>query len=63
MTIDMFGGIFSLLSLAFREKWDTLDGVAYGLVVVSKVATAALIGGVKTVTGTGLLGASLSCCA
>ncbi|KAL5513222.1 hypothetical protein ACEPAH_3620 [Sanghuangporus vaninii] len=34
ITIDTLGGVFSLLSLVFREKFDVLGGVAYSLVVV-----------------------------
>lgn len=34
ITIDMLGGVFSLLSLVFREKFDVLAAVAYSLVVV-----------------------------
>ena len=35
MTIDMLGGVFSVLSLAFKEEFEVLGGVAYSAVVVS----------------------------
>lgn len=35
ITIDALGGVFSLLSLVFKQKFDALAGVAYSLVVVS----------------------------
>ncbi|KAH8111042.1 PQ loop repeat-domain-containing protein [Phellopilus nigrolimitatus] len=34
MSIDFLGGIFSLLSLVFKEKFDVLAGVAYSLVIL-----------------------------
>ncbi|KAG7443586.1 uncharacterized protein BT62DRAFT_988181 [Guyanagaster necrorhizus] len=34
MLVDLSGGVFSLLSLVFRDSFDALAGVAYGLVVV-----------------------------
>ncbi|KAK0202780.1 PQ-loop-domain-containing protein [Desarmillaria ectypa] len=34
MLVDMLGGVFSLLSLVFRDTFDVLAGVAYSLVVV-----------------------------
>lgn len=34
MLVDMLGGVFSLLSLVFRDTFDALAGVAYSLVVV-----------------------------
>ncbi len=35
MAIDMMGGLFSVLSLVFKQKFDVIAGVTYGLVVVS----------------------------
>ncbi|PBK99656.1 hypothetical protein ARMGADRAFT_512747 [Armillaria gallica] len=35
MLVDLLGGVFSLLSLVFRDTFDVLAGVAYSLVVVS----------------------------
>ena len=35
MAVDILGGVFSLLSLVFKEDFDVLAGVAYSLVVVS----------------------------
>ncbi|KAG6852800.1 hypothetical protein C0991_009076 [Blastosporella zonata] len=45
ITIDWLGGIFSLISLLFRPKFDILAGVAYALVIVMDgvVILAALI--------------------
>ncbi|PBK72543.1 PQ-loop-domain-containing protein [Armillaria solidipes] len=34
MLVDLLGGVFSLLSLVFRDTFDVLAGVAYSLVVV-----------------------------
>ena len=34
MAVDLLGGIFSILSLIFRDKLDALAAVAYSLVVV-----------------------------
>ena len=34
MLIDMLGGVFSDLSLAFKEDFDVVAGVSYSLVVV-----------------------------
>lgn len=34
MFVDMMGGVFSDLSLAFKEHFDVVAGVAYSLVVV-----------------------------
>jgi hypothetical protein len=34
MTIDLLGGVFSVLSLVFKEHFDVLGGVAYSAVVV-----------------------------
>ncbi|KAI0654042.1 PQ loop repeat-domain-containing protein, partial [Cubamyces menziesii] len=34
MLVDMLGGVFSDLSLAFKEKFDVVAGVTYSLVVV-----------------------------
>ncbi|PAV19593.1 pq loop repeat protein [Pyrrhoderma noxium] len=34
MAVDILGGVFSLLSLVFKEDFDVLAGVAYSLVVV-----------------------------
>lgn len=39
MTVDLLGGVFSLLSLVFKPKFDALAGVAYSLVVVRVDAT------------------------
>lgn len=36
MTIDLLGGVFSDLSLAFKTKFDVIAGVTYSLVVVSR---------------------------
>ena len=36
--IDTLGGVFSILSLVFKVKFDPFAGVAYGLVVVSVIA-------------------------
>ena len=35
MAVDLMGGVFSLLSLAFKEHFDVIAAVAYGAVVVS----------------------------
>ena len=35
MLVDMMGGVFSDLSLAFKPKFDIIAGVAYSAVVVS----------------------------
>ena len=35
MAIDLLGGVFSDLSLAFKEHFDVIAGVTYSLVVVS----------------------------
>ena len=37
MAVDLMGGVFSLLSLAFKEHFDVIAAVAYGAVVVSLV--------------------------
>jgi len=34
MAIDTLGGVFSLLSLAFKEKWDVTAGINYALVIL-----------------------------
>ncbi|GBE86624.1 hypothetical protein SCP_0905030 [Sparassis crispa] len=34
MTVDMLGGVFSDLSLAFKQKFDVIAAVTYSLVVV-----------------------------
>ncbi|PSR82612.1 hypothetical protein PHLCEN_2v6045 [Hermanssonia centrifuga] len=34
MVIDMMGGLFSVLSLVFKQKFDVIAGVTYGLVVL-----------------------------
>ncbi|KAI1793503.1 PQ-loop-domain-containing protein [Ganoderma leucocontextum] len=34
MFVDMMGGVFSAMSLAFKERFDVVAGVAYSLVVV-----------------------------
>jgi len=34
MVIDLFGGVFSILSLVFKRQVDVLAAVAYSLVVV-----------------------------
>jgi hypothetical protein len=34
MAVDLLGGIFSILSLIFKNKVDVLAAVAYSLVVV-----------------------------
>jgi hypothetical protein len=33
--MDGFGGVFSILSLAFKDKWDVTAGINYVLVTVS----------------------------
>lgn len=33
--VDFFGGVFSTLSLVFKEKFDVLAGIMYGLDIVS----------------------------
>ncbi|KAF8889356.1 PQ loop repeat-domain-containing protein [Infundibulicybe gibba] len=38
MTIDILGGVFSDLSLAFRDDFDILAGIAYTLVIVSQIS-------------------------
>jgi len=45
ITVDLLGGVFSLLSLVFRPKFDALAGVAYSLVVAmdALVVIAAMI--------------------
>lgn len=35
MVIDWLGGVFSTLSLVFKEKFDVIAGVTYSLVIVS----------------------------
>lgn len=37
IAVDMLGGIFSDLSLAFKEEFDVLASITYSLVVVSTV--------------------------
>ena len=34
MSIDALGGVFSVLSLAFREKWDVTASISYTLIIV-----------------------------
>ena len=34
MTIDLLGGVFSILSLVFKRRVDALAAIAYSLVVV-----------------------------
>jgi hypothetical protein len=34
MTIDLLGGVFSIISLVFKRRVDALAAVAYSLVVV-----------------------------
>lgn len=34
MAVDLLGGVFSDLSLAFKPKFDVIAGVAYSAVVV-----------------------------
>lgn len=34
MTIDMFGGVFSLLSLTFRPEFDIIASVCYSVITV-----------------------------
>ena len=34
MFVDMMGGVFSDLSLAFKDRFDIVAGIAYSLVVV-----------------------------
>ena len=34
MLVDMLGGVFSDLSLAFKDNFDVVAGVSYSLVVV-----------------------------
>lgn len=43
MAVDALGGVFSLLSLVFKEKMDVLAAVAYSLVVVSNHNIACVI--------------------
>ncbi|KAF7309134.1 hypothetical protein MKEN_01115500 [Mycena kentingensis (nom. inval.)] len=45
MLVDMLGGVFSVLSLVFRRKWDVIAGVTYSLVVVldGVIVVAALV--------------------
>jgi hypothetical protein len=33
--VDWFGGVSSLLSLVFKERFDVIAGITYSLVVVS----------------------------
>ena len=40
MLVDMLGGVFSDLSLAFKDSFDVVAGVAYSLVVVRSTASA-----------------------
>ena len=35
MVVDMSGGVFSDLSLAFKDSFDVVAGISYSLVVVS----------------------------
>ena len=35
MAVDLLGGVFSVLSLLFKPKFDVIAGVAYSAVVVS----------------------------
>jgi hypothetical protein len=37
MTIDLLGGVFNALSLAFKPKFDIIAGVCYLMVVVRPV--------------------------
>lgn len=41
MAIDLMGGVFSDLSLAFKPQFDVIAGVAYSLVVV-RVSTSSI---------------------
>ena len=34
MAIDCLGGVFSTLSLVFKEEFDVIAGVTYSLVIV-----------------------------
>lgn len=34
VVIDWLGGIFSVLSLVFKEKFDVIAGITYALVIV-----------------------------
>jgi len=45
MAVDIAGGVFSILSLAFKEKFDVFASVSYGVIVVmdGAVVIAALI--------------------
>jgi len=40
MAVDLLGGVFSLLSLAFKARFDATAAVAYSLVVVRLIPTA-----------------------
>ncbi|EJD07609.1 uncharacterized protein FOMMEDRAFT_24933 [Fomitiporia mediterranea MF3/22] len=46
MAIDTLGGVFSLLSLVFREKFDALAAVAYSLVVLLMISVFEVLDGV-----------------
>ncbi len=39
MAVDLLGGVFSILSLAFKSHFDVTAAVAYSLVVVRLVLT------------------------
>ena len=39
MVVDMMGGIFSDLSLAFKDKFDVVAGITYSLVIVRLAST------------------------
>jgi hypothetical protein len=42
MTMDCLGGIFSILSLVFKQRVDAMAAVAYALVVVRRVISGRL---------------------
>ena len=41
MTVDLLGGVFNVLSLVFKGKFDVLAGTTYALVVVCSLAHSA----------------------
>ena len=41
MTVDLLGGVFNVLSLVFKGKFDVLAGTTYALVVVRSLAHSA----------------------
>ena len=61
MLVDMLGGVFSDLSLAFKDSFDVVAGVAYSLVVVRSTASTLFLATSKADFGTGSSWMASSC--